>query len=100
MAMTIAYKLSVPIKAHGEELQVLDVRRPTTQEVRVIKTLPYKIDKSEEVSLDMDAVCKYVAVCATIPQSSVEQLDLSDLNGLAWMIASFFMAPASSPQTS
>lgn len=100
MATTIAYTLSVPIKAHGEELQVLDVRRPTTQEVRAIKTLPYKIDKSEDVSLDMDAVCKYVAVCATIPQSSVEQLDLSDLNGLAWMIAGFFMTPASSPQTS
>lgn len=100
MAMTTAHKLNVPIKAHGEELQVLDIRRPTTQEVRTIKALPYKIDKSEDVSLDMDAACKYLAVCAGIPQSSVDQLDLSDLNALAWMIAGFFMAPASSPQTS
>jgi hypothetical protein len=100
MAATTEHKLNVPIKAHGEELQVLDIRRPTTQEVRAIKVLPYRIDKSDEVSLDMDAACKYLAVCAAIPQSSVEQLDLSDLNALAWMIAGFFLTPASSPQTS
>ncbi|MCY7262721.1 phage tail assembly protein [Pseudomonas protegens] len=100
MAATTAHKLCVPIMAHGEEWHELHLRRPTTQEVRAIKALPYKIDKSEDVSLDMDVACKYVAVCAGIPQSSVDQLDLADLNALAWMVASFFMAPASSPQTS
>ena len=100
MTATTEYNLNVPIKAHGEELQSLTIRRPTTQEVRAIKALPYKIDKSEDVSLDMDVACKYLAVCAGIPQSSVDQLDLSDLNALAWMLAGFFMAPASSPQTS
>lgn len=100
MAATTEYKLNVPINAHGEELQALQIRRPTTQEVRAIKALPYKIDKNEDVSLDMDVACKYLAVCAGIPQSSVDQLDLADLNALAWLVAGFFMAPASSPQSS
>ena len=42
---------------------------------------------------------KYIAVCAAIPQSSVEQLDLADLNGLAWILIGFFMTPASTPPT-
>ena len=47
-------KLQVAIEAHGEPLTELTMRRPTVQEVRAIKALPYKIDKNEEVSLDMD----------------------------------------------
>ncbi|AOE64219.1 phage tail assembly protein [Pseudomonas corrugata] len=89
--------LRVAIEAHGEPLNELTLRRPTVQEVRAIKALPYKIDKSEEVSLDMDVAAKYIAVCAGIPPSSVNQLDLADLNALSWAVASFFMSAASQP---
>lgn len=68
--MSNTVKLQVPIEAHGEPLAELSLRRPTVQEVRAIKALPYKIDKSEEVSLDMDVAAKYIAVCAGIPPSS------------------------------
>jgi hypothetical protein len=85
------------LKLHGEPLTELVLRRPTVQEVRAIKALPYKIDKSEEVSLDMDVAAKYIAVCAGIPPSSVNQLDLADLNALSWAVASFFMSAASAP---
>lgn len=88
--MTQVVKLQVAIEAHGESLDELTLRRPTVQEVRSIKALPYRIDKSEEVSLDMDVAAKYIAVCAGIPPSSVNQLDLADLNGLSWAVASFF----------
>ena len=64
--MSNAVKLQVAIEAHGEPLTELNLRRPTVQEVRAIKALPYKIDKSEEVSLDMDVAAKYIAVCAGI----------------------------------
>lgn len=87
--------LSSPIQAHGEQLIELEIRRPNVQDCRAIKALPYKIDKDEAVTLDLDVAAKYIAVCAAIPPSSVDQLDLSDLNGLAWMIAGFFMAAAS-----
>jgi len=97
--MTDPIKLNVPIEAHGEQLAELTLRRPTVQEVRTIKALPYKIDKSEDVSLDMDVAAKYIAVCAGIPPSSVNQLDLSDLNTLSWAVAGFFMTPASGQST-
>ncbi|MCS4258733.1 tail assembly chaperone E/41/14-like protein [Pseudomonas protegens] len=97
--MSQAIKLQAPIEAHGETLAELTLRRPTVQEVRAIKALPYKIDKSEEVGLDMDIAAKYIAVCAGIPPSSVNQLDLVDLNALSWAVASFFMTAASTPST-
>jgi|SRR5450830_1019362 len=98
--MTDPIKLSAPIDAHGEQLTELTLRRPTVQEVRAIKSLPYKIDKNEDVSLDLDVSAKYIAVCAGIPPSSVNQLDLSDLNSLSWAVAGFFMTAASAPSTS
>ncbi len=97
--MSDLVKLQVAIEAHGEPLMELTMRRPTVQEVRAIKALPYKIDKNEEVSLDMDVAAKYIAVCAGIPPSSVNQLDLADLNSLSWAVASFFMSAASTPST-
>lgn len=87
--MSEPVKLQVAIEAHGEPVTELTLRRPTVQEVRAIKALPYKIDKNEDVSLDMDVAAKYIAVCAAIPPSSVNQLDLSDLNALSWAVTSF-----------
>ena len=89
------HKLSTPIQAHGEEVTSITLRRPTVAECRAIKTLPYAIGKDEEVSLNLDVAAKYIAVCGAIPAPSVNQLDLADLNTLAWVIAGFFMTPAS-----
>ena len=97
--MSEVIKLSAPIQAHGVEVTQLELRRPTVKEARAIKALPYKMDKDESVALDLDVAAKYIAVCAAIPQSSVEQLDLSDLNTAAWNIVSFFLAPASATLT-
>lgn len=93
--MSEVIKLASPIKAHDEELTELTLRRPTVQEVRAIKSLPYKIDQNDEISLDMDTCAKYIAVCAGIPASSVNQLDLSDLHTCSWAVARFFMSAAS-----
>lgn len=94
------HTLSSPIQANGEELTELELRRPTVAEVRAIKALPYKIDKNEDVSLDMEVAAKYIAVCAGIPPSSVNQLDLVDLNTLSWTVTGFFMNSASAPPQS
>ncbi len=98
--MTDTVKLQVAIEAHGEPLTELALRRPTVQEVRAIKALPYKIDKGEDVSLDLDVAAKYIAVCAGIPPSSVNQLDLVDFNALSWAVAGFFMSAAQAPSPS
>ncbi|WP_445494361.1 phage tail assembly protein [Pseudomonas sp. 8(2025)] len=91
----VTIQLSAPIQAHGETLVALELRRPTVQDCRDIKALPYKIDKDESVSLDLDIASKYIAVCAGIPPGSVGQLELHDFNGIAWAVAGFFMAAAS-----
>lgn len=97
--MSETIPLVAPITAHGEPITSLSFRRPTGQEVRAIKSLPYKFDKDEAVTLDMEAVMKYIAVCAAIPPTSVDQLDLCDLNTLGWKLAGFFMTAASQPST-
>jgi Phage tail assembly chaperone proteins, E, or 41 or 14 len=99
MTATTVQKLNVPIMAHGDQITELEVRRPTTKEVRAIKALPYTLSENSMPVVEPDVVCKYIAVCAGIPQSSVEQLDLADLNALAWVLIGFFMTPASTPQT-
>lgn len=88
--------LSTPIQAHGDQVTELTLRRPTTRECRQIGQLPYRVEKDESVGLNLDVAAKYIVVCAGIPSSSVDQLDVTDLNGLAWALAGFFMA---SPQT-
>lgn len=99
MSAVNTHKLAAPIQAHDQEVLELTLRRPTVAEVRAIKALPYKIDKNEDISLDLDVAAKYIAICAGIPAPSVNQLDLSDLNTLAWAVAGFFMTAASSPVT-
>ncbi len=95
MAEKEIVKLKAPIKAHGEELTQLEVRRPTVQEIRAIKALPYVLTESNMPVPDMEATCKYLAVCAAIPQGSVEQLSLADLNTLAWLVTGFFLSNGS-----
>lgn len=89
------HELITPIQAHGEEVTSLTLRRPTVQECRAIKMLPYAMNKDDEVTLNLDVCAKFIAVCCAIPAPSVNQLDLSDLNTLAWKVASFFMRPVS-----
>ena len=85
-------KLNTPIQAHGEPVTELTLRRPTTRECRTIGQLPYRIEKDESVGLNLDIAAKYIVVCAEIPSSSVDQLEVADLNTLAWALAGFFMA--------
>lgn len=92
---TVKHPLAVAIQAHGEEVTELELRRPSVVEVRKIRALPYKIDQDESVTLDVDVAANYIVVCAGIPSSSVNQLDLADLNQLAWIVAGFFLKPAS-----
>ena len=91
---TITHKLAAPINAHGEELKELKIRRPTPHEVRTIKVLPYVLGEDNRPVAETEAASKYIAVCAGIPPSSVNQLDIFDLNTLVWMVIGFFLTPA------
>ena len=99
MSLVEQHPLNTPITAHGEERTSLSLRRPTVVESRAIKALPYKIDKDEAVSIELEVAAKYIAVCAGIPPSSVNQLELNDLNTLAWSVVGFFLTPVSKVAT-
>lgn len=96
---TISYPLVAPITAHGEELTELQVRRPTPVECRAIKAFPYTLNENGTPSVETEVAAKYLAVCCAIPPSSVNQLDLHDLNKLSWMVVGFFLRPASEDST-
>ncbi|MBA1195539.1 phage tail assembly protein [Pseudomonas shirazensis] len=87
---TVTHTLAAPIQAHGEEVKELTLRRPTVQECRAIKSLPYTVGDSGYPVMEVEVAAKYIAVCAGIPASSVNQLDLTDLNQIGWAIVGFF----------
>ncbi|MDH0362790.1 phage tail assembly protein [Comamonas aquatica] len=97
-----AHTLAKPIKAHGDELHELQLRRPTAAEAKKIGRMPYVVTdpKTGLYSPDLSVVDEYISVCAGIPPSSVAQLDLVDLNQLAWAVCSFFTTPESSASSS
>lgn len=90
------FTLSTPVRAHGDELTVLNIQRPSAAQARKIGRLPYKVDETGKASPDLDAVADYLVVCAGVPLSTIDQLELSDFNQLAWMMAGFFMGSAAS----
>lgn len=94
------YVLKKPITAHDEERSSLELRPLSPADARAIRALPYYIAADESVRIDTEAVAKYIVRIAGIPMSSVDQLDVADFNGLAWMIAGFFLNPDSQHTTS
>ena len=98
----LTHPLAKPITAHGEQLRELQLRRPTPAEAKKIGRMPYVVTdpSTGAFSPDLSVVDAYISVCAGIPPSSVAQLDLSDLNQLAWAVCSFFTTPESSASSS
>lgn len=98
----LTHPLAKPITAHGEQLRELQLRRPTPAEAKKIGRMPYVLTdlKTGAYSPDLSVVDEYISVCAGIPPSSVAQLDLVDLNQLAWAVCSFFTTPESSASSS
>ena len=92
-------KLSAPIEAHGETLDELDLREPTPADVRAIKSLPYALDRDENVHVRPDVVAQYISRLASIPNSSVDKIDLVDFNSICWTVAGFFLTRVSQTQT-
>jgi hypothetical protein len=90
MSEPIEHTLAAPIQAHGAEVDVLTLRRPTGKDVRELG-FPYKLGGDESVVLSTEVIAKYISRLAAIPMSSVDQLEPSDMNDLGWVIAGFFL---------
>lgn len=87
---TTPFPLSEPIKAYGEELHILDVRRPNGKDVRELG-YPYQMNPDSSVKLLADVVAKYLVRLANLPPSAVDQMAPPDLNQAGWLVAGFFL---------
>lgn len=91
---TVTLPLSAPIQAHKGELTELTLRRPTPRECRDIGGMPYSLGDGNKPQPRLDVAAEYIVLCAGIPMSSVDQLDLSDFNQTVWAVIGFFMTSA------
>ncbi|WP_295379546.1 phage tail assembly protein [uncultured Pseudacidovorax sp.] len=88
-----AFTLTTPIKAHGEEVTVLELRKPTTKDLRELG-YPFSATPTASGDADLklfpDVGAKFIARLAQIPMSSVDQLDPGDFVMLHMEIVGFF----------
>lgn len=93
----ITFPLSKPIKAHNEELNSLDLAKPTSKDIRELG-YPFSAVPGANGEADMklhpDIGAKYIVRLAKIPMSSVDQLEPCDLLMLHTEICGFFSPPA------
>lgn len=74
----VTVQLSYPIKAHGETLLALTLRRPKVGDLRAVDGLG-----------DMGKLAKLIERCAGIPATSVDQIDAVDVAALGEVIGGF-----------
>lgn len=84
-------KLSKAINAHGDGINEIELSEPTGKQVVDIG-LPYSMNSYGDISINMKLVGRYISALGNIPPSAVAQMNPSDLNDAAWVIAGFFMA--------
>ncbi|CAM6712775.1 phage tail assembly protein [Leclercia adecarboxylata] len=91
-------KLTTAVRAHGEDLYVLELREPTGKDVRELG-FPYLTTGDAGIKLDAGVIAKYVSRLAGIPLSSVDAMSPADLNSISWDVAGFFLG-TSAPENS
>ncbi|EAR6367439.1 MULTISPECIES: phage tail assembly protein [Citrobacter] len=91
-------KLSKSVRAHGDELYVLELREPTGKDVRELG-FPYTASGDAGVKMDAGVIAKYISRLAGVPPSSVDEMQPSDLNTISWEIVGFFLG-SSAPDNS
>lgn len=86
-------KLSKSIQAHGEEVRILTLREPTTEDIIDIG-LPTLIivgdGETAGVEVRQKVVAKYISTLAAIPLSAVRSLAPKDFSACTKEVMSFF----------
>ena len=94
--MSEVITLMTPITVGDETIKEITLRRPTVADTRKVGRLPYTFGKDGEVAIDTDIAAKYISACGAIPPSTVEKLDITDFQTLAYTVLGFFMVSARS----
>jgi hypothetical protein len=91
----LVFPLSKPIKAYGDKITVIKMRRPEGMDLVIVgnPVIYYPHVEPARVEHDFEKVVKMVARLSEpkIPSQSIATLDQKDLVGLAWVISPFFI---------
>lgn len=93
MSAPVTIPLSKPITAHGEEVDEISLRKPTTEEC--IELGDYKLiipssdGQSAGVEVRKPVIARYVSRLAGIPMSSVKSLPYSDFLACEAVVVDF-----------
>jgi hypothetical protein len=103
--MAMKFSLTKTIKAHGEEVDELEIMKPSSKDVRELG-YPFTAQPSAggdaDIRLLPDIGAKYIARLCKIPMNSVDQLEPLDFMLIHTEICGFFggAEPASSKSAS
>jgi len=83
-------RLSRPIRAYGDELDVIPLRRATLKDLKRMEAAGLNLAAlatGDLSSLTTDALTEFVVHCGNIPRGSAEQIDLADWSEVvdAWL---------------
>lgn len=88
-----SFKLTKPITAHGDEVQVLKWREPTGGDIERAGN-PINIEvfglEQPRLSFDEKKMTAMISLLCQIPPSSVRQMAARDWNAVAWRLIRFF----------
>lgn len=89
---TIKYDLNVPLKNGGNEIKTLNIRRPTSGELRGVKLI-------DVLQMDVEAHAQLLPrICEEIvSEQQVYQLDISDLGKIISKTVNFFKPSQGAP---
>ena len=83
-----------PITAHGEEIDHITLRVPTTADLielgQPMRLIPGDGTSDAAIDVRMNVVANYVARLATIPLSSVKAMSLADFGKATQAVLGFF----------
>lgn len=91
----LVYPLVKPIIAYGSEVKVIKMRRPNGKDLVFVGNPVIYFPYADPVRIEHDFTKVVVMVARIsdppIPSKSLEDLDPTDLLGLAWAISPFFI---------
>lgn len=83
--------LTKKVSAYGDEVTELVLREPGVADTRALKSLPYSIGEDGMPRPLPDVCGRYIARLAEVPESAVDQMDVSDFHRLVWVVVGFFI---------
>ncbi len=87
--MTIKIKLKHKINVLEKETDTIELREPTTRDVRRLG-MPIAIGQSGEAGMNMEVCAKYLVALSNLTDGDIDKLAMDDFIEAAMRITTFF----------